>query len=812
MKSPFAIFRKHSKVLTVWLTVLAMFAFIVFSSLEQSQFPFVFGILLGAGIFWYIGSRVGKPGEYAVAGAVLGGMLVFFTLKDVGAPPPAVETSVGGLTRIEINQLIQKRHVANQFLREIFNRSNGDQSFMVPQAFGFGSATLEEDVLVGQLLRHEADELGVVVSNTAVGDFIHKETKNKLSTKVFDDLCREMRLSQSELFNILRDELKSRTALQMTYPRNLPTPQRYFQTYRKLNVRQQIDAVTIPVSAFIDDVPTPSDDELAAFFDEHSNVYANVDGPGEPGFRQPRKVRLAYLEADFETVEKDVEPVTDEEIEKYYDENKELFRNRPAQEEGPKLDESKPLNPQFAPDENGNAPVEAPKPQNPETSSTSQTSAIQLVSAEKPAEEKPAEEKPTEEKPATEKPATEKPAAEKPADEKPAAEKPSEAKPTEAKPTEDKPAAPALDEPVDGAESKTPLPEFRPLDDDLKDLIRDQLTSERAREIVRKIIGEQAHGFMYRLHDEYDALTEEGEETISEQEISERLKEYAASKNLRYVATDWLSQADLRDFEKHPIGSAAEPAAPGANPFQQTNSITVISQLFETPPDFKYSPTVAEDLLTHNWYAYWKIDDRSERVPTFKDPGVAEQVLEAWKQHQARPKAKKRADELAEIARNSKAPMSESLEGQSVTVEPDSPKVDVQQTESFGWLRESSAPGANPFQRPPPTLSTISAIEKVDDDFMQTLFEELSEGDVGVIPNADRTAYHVVRIKNRTSATKAGQDILRQTFLKEDMFFFFSPYAKLIQQGAQASSIRWRDDLMKKYDVSWKKTDESPEL
>ena len=51
MRSPFAIFRKHAKVLTVVLTGLAMFAFVVMDQLDSNPqlFPIIMsGLLLGA--------------------------------------------------------------------------------------------------------------------------------------------------------------------------------------------------------------------------------------------------------------------------------------------------------------------------------------------------------------------------------------------------------------------------------------------------------------------------------------------------------------------------------------------------------------------------------------------------------------------------------------------------------------------------------------------------------------------------------------------------------------------------------------------
>ena len=221
MRSPFAIFRKHARVLTVVLTGLAMLAFIVLGSIDQRQFPVVMGIIIGTSLFWYFGARAGRPKEYAVAGAILGGILSYVVMDRVTQRNPAVVTSIGSLSQQQLSSLIQKRQVANRFLTEAYYRSNDQQSFMPPPRFGFRtpsnraptSKELEEDVVLGYLLQHEADQLDIVVSDDAVNEFINRLTNDKLSRAAFNDVRGQMRMSRSQLFDVLRDELKARIAL-----------------------------------------------------------------------------------------------------------------------------------------------------------------------------------------------------------------------------------------------------------------------------------------------------------------------------------------------------------------------------------------------------------------------------------------------------------------------------------------------------------------------------------------------------------------------------------------------------------------------
>ncbi len=340
-------------------------------------------------------------------------------------------------------------------------------------------------------------------------------------------------------------------------------------------MRQRVDLAAVPVEQFLSKVADPSEAELKAYFEKHKNDYETLrDEVPVPGFKQPVKARLQYVVAKFDAAEKEVaekDPVTDADIEKYFEENKSLlYRERPTAPTGdmppspgagspesgdkpkegdkpvtpevtpegdaakkpeeakpadskpadrsrlkretrrPKTEEKKPEpeakpEPETKPD---SAKPDAPKPEageskseaapeKPEASDQSSLSPrrtglrVRLASfadepakpeegakpEEKPAEEKPApEEKPAEEKPAVDKP-VEKPAEERPADApKPASDTLAAPKPGDP-PADDKPAA-------DGV--ATPAPEevvkYRPLDDDLKQEIREKVGRPTSRQ------------------------------------------------------------------------------------------------------------------------------------------------------------------------------------------------------------------------------------------------------------------------------------------------------------------------------------------
>lgn len=908
MKSPFAVFRKHARVMLVLLTGLAMFAFIFLDQLQPQHFPAVMALLLGAGLFWFIGRKSDKAIEFAVAGAIVGLAVGIAVPRIMGGTNAAVQTSIGNISDRELGNLVQRRQIANSFVAEAYYRANETQ-FRPPPQFGFRNIQtqedLERDVVLGYLLRHEADRMGIVVSDKAVTDHIKQITAGELSVADFKEIRDIMRLSEGELYDILRDELKAQQAMLLSTPRKFLSPEEYWELYRRLNVRQKLDVIALPVERFADQAAEPSESELRAFFEQYKNYFANQLDLGAPGFRQPRKLRLAYFEADYDTFQEQVLPVSDEEVQEFYSNNKELYRTQPFPEGG---DASNPLDPQFAP-EKGPAlqgPDTQPggKTDQPAEQGETEPPADSTKETLPPAESEPSDKKPLEQnKPDTQsddknsdgepaKPAesagqNDEPSAdeltsddeprafndapfdepasaalpdsrgrfevrsgmrtvgppngtagqfwltslqqESPATDDEPGEKPQTLK-EEAQPADDDPPAePATRTDADAspAETKadeadaesppttrqtpaiekppsTDMPEYRPLDEDLKADIREQLHRERALELMDKVIGD-AVSFMYDLGREYNRAQavlgdEQAQPSLTPQQISDQMVDYAGEHSLRYVSTELLSLQELSESEEHPIVSATEPVD---DPSQRQNARQVIEVLAQSQSEVLYVPFRAEDQFVGNQYAYWIIENVDAHIPSFDELGIREQVHAAWRIQTARPEANQRAEELAELLSQSESSLEEALAGQTVTGQEDGEQVVVRETESFSWLRQSTAPPTDIFTRQPPVLSEISAVDRAGPEFMRTVFEKLDSGEIGVAPNVERSVYYVVRVKDRSHSTPEDLEALRQSFMQEDLFFFFSPYAQLANQQQMEANFRYSQRLEQKYAVQF---------
>ncbi|HUG19158.1 MAG TPA: hypothetical protein VMM56_09290, partial [Planctomycetaceae bacterium] len=188
-------------------------------------------------------------------------------------------------------------------------------------------------------------------------------------------------------------------------------------------------------------------------------------------------------------------------------------------------------------------------------------------------------------------------------------------------------------------------------------------------------------------------------------------------------------------------------------------------------------------------------------VPKFEHEGIREQVLEAWIELKSRPVAEKRAEALKTKLEKTEAPWSEVLAEETISGEKEGLMLSTRTTERFSWMRTRSVPSQFGINIDRAELSTISAVEKADDDFMKTIFNEMNDGEIGVIPNVDRSVYYVVKVLNRLPADPDAWQAKRDEFIKSDLFMFFSPYAQM--SGAEQNELAsdWMKSLMDRYDV-----------
>jgi hypothetical protein len=273
------------------------------------------------------------------------------------------------------------------------------------------------------------------------------------------------------------------------------------------------------------------------------------------------------------------------------------------------------------------------------------------------------------------------------------------------------------------------------------------------------------------------------------------------------VVTELASAQQLADPDAPPELQIVGATEPVESEIERADARSVIAMVFGDEGRKLYVPNEAQDYGMSKRYAFWKIEDVPDRIPQFSDPGIREAVLAAWKREKARPLAEERAKALAEVVKQSAEGMLQALAGQTVTGAAGAEPLSVRETEQFSWLRQSAAPQLNFMAPPPPPqVSPISAIDHASNDTMNTLFNELNDGEVGVVSNADKSAYYVVMVKNRNPSTPGGEEVMRQAFLRENLFpfggfggFGMTPYATVMGEEQSAAYMRWSQSIERMY-------------
>lgn len=290
MAGSFEIFRKYQRSLLVFVAILAMLAFFVLPPFLQ----------MGAG--------------------------------GAGSDPVVATWSGGEIRESDMMRGVAMRTVLNQFLLDAVAASGRDPGRMrlLPDD--------EEDVVRTMLLTKEAQANGVVVSNSAINQFLGEWTNNMVRPEQFDAMIARRRggpmaVSQADVFEALRSVLAAgrMERLFLTGFAGDPPALRW-EYFRRLEQEATVEVVPVAVESLTEGVTLPSEATLRNFFDQYKNDLP-VARSATPGFKEPHRVSAEYLVAKREVIEAEVrKDVTEDQVTKFYEENKErLYRVKAAE-------------------------------------------------------------------------------------------------------------------------------------------------------------------------------------------------------------------------------------------------------------------------------------------------------------------------------------------------------------------------------------------------------------------------------------------------------------------------------------------------
>jgi len=708
MASPFRYFRKNAKIMLAFFVVLLMLSWVVGDSLMN--------ILTGRS------SYSGEPSD-----------------KQLDPRATAVAWDGDRLTNQQVAELTRRRQMVNAFLGQI--ELLGGQSaveagvdpsqlrvqrLIGPEKLQEG---VEDNVVQTRLLADAARQAGMHVSDEMIRQYLNELGRGNVSPQQMRELVTNMgrRMPGATLDNIfagIREEMLARNyLLSSNYALITVTPEQRWNDWRRVNERVVVEAAAIPVESLLVDVQDPTEAEIQKFYDDHKG---NEVGPdlevgrkyhvelpsAEPGFRIPRKLDLSYIEANFDSfLAKAEEKVTDEEIAKFYEDNKDpMFIKADTSlidDVGSKADDAKP---------EGDASAEKPGD-----------------AAAAPADDKPTsdEKKGAEEE--SKKSSRDNRAAksvfrlaafEQDAGKDDSAKadlpKTDAAATPEAKPAGETPAAPGADA---SASPKKPL-EFQPLEE-VKDQVRTAVARSKVAEELDKAIKE----IYKQLSDDYRKYLRAKLAAEVEKKDAPPIPE--SLKNLAPLAEKFGFQSgdtglvDVLQLRETPVGKAGD----------LDSGAALWLTLFGTRNYDLDQPISAKDVLGNQYVAMLR---RVEPAHTPPLADVRDEVIKAWKMQKAAVRAQKRAEELAKQAEEAKQPLSEFFA--------DKPEIKVTRTDPFAELTGGDIGIVNGrFQQQPYRLSQPEGLIAPGPAFMKKVFN-LKDGQTAAALNNDDTIAYVIRV------------------------------------------------------------------
>jgi hypothetical protein len=335
---------------------------------------------------------------------------------------------------------------------------------------------------------------------------------------------------------------------------------------------------------------------------------------------------------------------------------------------------------------------------------------------------------------------------------------------------------------------------YKPLDEELREEIRDELARSKAlgtaqREMdrvlaeIRKVVEDYGKDLRVAYVNEEGAEPDEVESfdesnAFDIQDLSGMLKpELRPLVAEPLIEMDQTPRVDALSVQELEIGRAYDQVEFAWPP--QRQSFADIA--FEDNEPL-YRPARIRGELRNRYFLFWKIAQQEAYAPELDS--IRDEVVDAWKMRAAVAEAEKAAGEMV-------GKLGKDVVLQDVVQESLGPDAEVIETNEFSWMSTGlSAAGMGQ-----PGLSNIEGVEGGDNDFMKSVFA-LQVGEAGFAVNQPETMVYVVRI----ISDAPGDEELRQRFLESGSSF---EVQRIASADGQSFVREWFEDMEKDMDVEW---------
>lgn len=750
MSSPFSVFRKY-----------------------QSQLMVIFGVILMV-VF--------------VVGSVIMQALDERRRPQTGANEVVLTWAGGKMRRSELQTMQRRRLQTYRFMAEVIKQTVKDHhgtprgEGVTPQReseFQFVPAIpadgSPQSVVTTMLLAKKAAQMGIVIDDVEIHSLLddlcdHSLGDKELQTVLHDVSNRE--LTPRLLIEQLKTEIASRRVQQLFELTLVSTPEQFWEYHHRLRRQVKIEYVRFPASDFLDQVKQDAPPgEVERLYQEGKERYSNPASP-EVAFARRPQAEFQYLKADHkrfveESLPEAREAIGDEQIQQEYEQNQKRYTvKEPKKEAEPAKDsdestspdaEKTDKNPATPRGEPETGPTDAPdspeKPDAPRKEDGTPESESQGARTSPPTTYFVSQDR---DAPGAEA------IADPPADEQPPAPKEN----------------PRSDDAQDGApgaagQDEKPAPKIRPLDDELRAEIKEELAKIKAQELAttrRRKALDEVNRRLLSFSTAYKK-SQVTKETVTPPDFEELAKKHSLTAG-RTALTDALGIADEE------LGKAEEISI---DPTGRGLVRISFAQRGFDPNLNLFTPDRMHGADFDTEFIYWKVAEKPARVPELSE--VRQEAIDAWRLREAMKLARKQAQELAERGNKQRT-------GKMIELFDEPPE--VHESETFSWLTVGNLSLSSNAM---PRLSPVTGIEYAGESFMESVFK-LQAGEYGVAANEPQTEAYLVRLADDVNS----EEDLRDAFLE-------GPPAVAARQLAaidmQRSGIDWFENLRKELRVTW---------
>lgn len=745
--------------------------------------------------------------KLALAALAIMAMLAFFVLPPilqmgsgggVSTDRQVVGWKGGGLTETGLQREMITRRALNQFLMALRVAATGEERVQPPLPEG------EAAVVETLVLAKEAQANGLVVSDTVVNNFLSTWTGDMVTAEriegVIDQLRSRVGVSEGDIFDSLRSLMLARYVQELAIrgvDANAAPAGWQWDDFRRLEQGATVELVPVVAEQLADQVAAPTSAAVEAVYEQYKDDLPRARS-ATPGFKDPARLRYDMLVASADMlVAESAKAVTDEAIEKFYEENKESLFAIPADDAAPPAPEATSVEPEIKPAadpaaagqpapevapepkavseettngagetaeppaEAGSLEIPAADPAEPPAGDSSRQARlpVQTVSFLKQADPATPEESQEPEAGTTDQAAPPAEAAMAPAPEA----APPAAGEGPAEPTGGAEASSASTMAAGGSENRV-----KPLAD-----VRDEIRGQLAREAADRRLGEMFDTIAGRIAtyaEELDLAIALGNKPPAAPDLEAIASEFG----LDSLRSEFVTAADA--VAAGGVGTSFQLSFSERFGVRQQRWIDMVFS-----PEFpRWRPLVTRD-VAGNRYLSWKTEERPEFTPPLAD--IRPEVERVCRLMEARPLARKRAEQV--VAAAAGKPLSEAVAGQA--------GLEATSAGPFTWLTRGTAPFGSV-----PMLSDPDGVQMAGEEFMKAVFS-LEPGGTAVAFNEPQTVCYAIRL----ASLEPDEAALQQRFL--DAAGDPRRLAAVAEGDVRAAYARWLEDVSRRQGVEWKR-------